>query len=212
MLYQGIQFLLCLTCHISTPQKALKVFAAVDLHFTFQRLLSVRSLIAVRMYCFPAWHLHGSSIKYCHPQQSTCPDKWKSPFLSSFPVNITLPSFYIPPTFISFDLELHTHRLYTQIQRCYRNNWRNWGVPQNNHSELDWEMQCLIYHCWFMHHWQCQQWMYLLEKKEMPSFLNAGLSQKCHHIRFRSSTRLQQTGEHAKTFTSWFFFFEWVAF
>lgn len=112
MLYQSIQFLLCLTCHISTPQKALKVFAAVDLHFTFQRHLSVRSLIAVRMHCFPAWHLHGSSIKYCHPQQSTCPDKWKSPFLSSFPVNITLPSFCIPPTFISFDLELHTHRLY----------------------------------------------------------------------------------------------------
>lgn len=47
--------------------------------------------------------------------------------------------------------------------------------------------------------------MCLFKKKEMPSFLNAGLSQKCHHICFTSNTRLQQTGEHAKTFTSFLF-------
>lgn len=116
--------------HLHSTENAEDV-AAVELHFTFQRHLSVRSLIAVRMYCLLAWHLHGSSIKYCLPQQSSCPDKWNSPFFSSFPANITLPSFYIPPTFISFDLELHTHRLYTQIQRCYRNNWRNPGASQS---------------------------------------------------------------------------------
>lgn len=58
--------------------------AAVELHFTFQRHLSVRSLMAVRMYCFLAWHLHGSSIKYCLPQQSSCPDMWNSPFFQLF--------------------------------------------------------------------------------------------------------------------------------
>ena len=104
---------------------------AVELHFTFQRHLSVRSLIAVGMYCFLAWHLHGPSIKYCLLQQSSCPGKWNSPFFSSFPANITFLSFYIPPTFISFDLELHTHRLYTQIQRHYRNNWKNLGASQS---------------------------------------------------------------------------------
>lgn len=69
--------------HLHTTQNT-EHAAAVELHFTSQRHLSVRSLTAVRTYCFLAWHLHGSSIKYCLPQQLSCPDKWNSPFCHLF--------------------------------------------------------------------------------------------------------------------------------
>lgn len=111
--------------------------AALELHFTFLRHLSVRSLIAVRIYCFLAWHLHESSIKYCLLQQSSCPDNWNCPFFSSFPANITLLSFSIPPTSLSFDLELQTHRLYSQMQRCYRKSWRNLGALKAQSDQWD---------------------------------------------------------------------------